>query len=444
MRDFIVLIILTICIIAAIRKPWQGVLSLAIFSYMNPHAFAWGFVRSLPVYMVLFLVVAVSTLITKDKQALPKDWRIPVFISLWAYFFITTQFAYFPEIAIQRFWFITKIYIPFFFTLMLINTREKLYYLIITIGASIGFLAVKGGLFAIAHGFSHRVYGPPGTQFYENNAFAVAVLISIPLLLVWRKQTPHKKIHLGLTLAVPVMYACSLSSWSRGALITMVVLTLILLRHSKHKSLAIPLVIGGTIFAIPYLPEEWFGRMHTLETYEEDESAMSRIKIWTDGWNHTLEHPFVGSGFEGWRWVGMRDWHSSYVEMFSEHGFIAFGLWLSLILGSVISLTRLPKLTKGIEGMEWVANYSFMVRLSIICYMTGTAFLGLSYWDLIYHLIFIAVLIKKFALEELAYREKHPDTNNSNDSSLATLKKQRTRSLSCIVNTVPSSKNNLP
>ncbi len=406
MRDFVVLIFLIASIIAAIRKPWHGVLSLAIFSYMNPHAFAWGFVRTLPVYLVLFLVVTFSTLFTKDKQSLPKDWRIPVFCLLWFYFFITTTQAYFPGLAWQRLWFISKIYLPFYFTLILINTREKLYYLIITIGLSIGLIAVKGGIFSILHGFSYRVYGPPGTQFYENNAFAVAVLISIPLLLLWRHQTTNQLCKKGITFSIPIIYACSLASWSRGALLTMGVLTLILIRHSKHKFLAIPLVFISAYLMFPYLPAEWTGRMKTLETYEQDASAMSRIQIWSDGWNHTLDHPFVGAGFEGWRYVGMRDWHNSYVEMFSEHGFIAFGLWLSLILGTLISLTRLPKLAKNIEGMDWVTNYCFMLRTSLICYMTGTMFLGLSYWDLLYHLIFISVLIKKFALEELAEKTK--------------------------------------
>jgi O-antigen ligase len=150
-----------------------------------------------------------------------------------------------------------------------------------------------------------------------------------------------------------------------------------------------------------------------LETYDTDQSAMGRIEAWTDGWNHTLEHPFTGAGFEGWREVTQRDWHSSYVEMFSEHGFIAFGLWLSMILGTVIGLTLLPKKTKNIEGMEWVAHYCFMLRTALICYMVGTAFLGLSYWDLLYHLIFIAVLIKKFALEELAEKSKSPHRTRS-------------------------------
>ena len=407
MRDYVVLIFLTGCIYAALKKPWLGVLSLAVFSYLNPHAYAWGFVRSLPVYYVLFLVVAFRTFTAKDKDSIPKDWRISVFILLWIYFAITSTQAYFPDIAWQRFWFITKIYLPFFFTLVLINTRFKLYCLVVTIATSIGIVAVKGGLFAILHGFSARVYGPPATQFEENNAFAVAMLICIPLLLIWQRETCNSLFKKGILLAIPIIYAASLCSWSRGALITMTVLTLMLILNSKHKLLAIPLVLVGAFFVKDYLPQEWFGRMHTLETYQEDSSAMSRIQAWTDGWNHTLEHPFVGAGFDGWREVTQRDWHSSYVEMFSEHGFIAFGLWLSLIVGTLISMTTLPKKTFQVEGMEWVANYCFMLRASLICYMVGTAFLGLSYWDLLYHLIFIAVLVKKIALEELATKQKN-------------------------------------
>ncbi len=406
MRDFVVLVFLVGCIYAALKKPWLGVLSLAVFSYLNPHAYAWGFVRSLPVYYVLFLVVCFRTLTAKDKDRLPKDWRITVFILLWLYFAITSTQAYFPDIAWQRFWFVTKIYLPFYFTLVLINTRFKLYCLIVTIAASIGVVAFKGGLFAILHGFSARVYGPPNTQFEENNAFAVAMLICIPLLLIWQRETINPLFKKGILFVIPIIYAASLSSWSRGALLTMAILTLILILNSKHKLLAIPLVVLGAFFVKDYLPQEWFGRMNTIETYQTDASAMSRVEAWTDGWNHTLEHPFVGAGFEGWMYVTQRDWHSSYVEMFSEHGFVAFGLWLSLILGTLVNLTNLPKKTSKFEGMEWVSNYCSMIRASLICYMVRTAFLGLSYWDLLYHLIFIAVLVKKFALKELVSKQK--------------------------------------
>ena len=408
MRDITVLIFITGCIIAALKKPWLGVLALAIFSYLNPHAYAWGFVRTLPLYYVLFLVVAFRTFTAKDQQSIPNDWRITVFVLLYIYFVITSTQAPYPDIVWPKFWIVTKVFIPFYFTLVLINTRYKLYWLIVAIAASIGIVAVKGGIFAIMSGFAYRVYGPPATQFEENNAFALAMLIDIPLLLIWQKETLSPSLKKGILLTIPIIYAASLSSWSRGALVTMVVLTLMLIWNSKRKYLAIPLVFAGAFFVKDYLPQEWFGRMNTIETYQEDSSAMGRVNAWIDGWNHTLEHPFFGAGFDGYAYVTSThlDWHSSYVEMFSEHGFLAFGLWFSLIVGTLISLTTLPNKTRHVEGMEWVTNYCFMLRASLICYMVGGAFLGLSYWDILYHLIFISVLVKKFALEELAIKQK--------------------------------------
>jgi hypothetical protein len=86
----------------------------------------------------------------------------------------------------------------------------------------------------------------------------------------------------------------------------------------------------------------------------------------------------------------------------AEHGLIAFAMWFSLLFGTLISLTRLPRLTRHIPEMGWVENYSLMLRASLVAYATGTVFLGLSYWDIFYHMVFIAVLTKQFALAELA------------------------------------------
>ena len=409
MRDITVLIFVTCCIIAAIKKPWLGVLSLAIFSYLNPHAYAWGFVRTLPLYYVLFLIVAFRTFTAKDRQPIPKDWRVLVLVLLWIYFVITSTQAPYPDIVWPKLWEVSKIFMPFYFNLVLINTRNKLYWLIVAIAASIGIVAVKGGIFAITSGFGYRVYGPPDTKLEENNAFALAMLMNIPLLLIWQKEELNPWLKKAVLCSIPIIYAASLSSWSRGALLAMIVLTLMLIWNSKRKYLVIPLIFAGAFFVKDYLPEEWVGRMNTIETYQEDESAMSRVITWTDGWNHTLEHPIFGAGFDGYAYVTSThlDWHSSYVEMFAEHGFIAFGLWLSLILGTLRSLTTLPKKTRHVEGMGWVTNYCFMLRASLICYMIGGAFLGLSYWDLLYHLIVISVLVKKFALEELAIKQKN-------------------------------------
>lgn len=402
MRDVAVLLFLVGCIIAAFRRPWLGVLGVAVFSYMNPHSYSWGFMRQFPAYQTLFIAVVAAFLVNgRDRQPLPKDWRIPAFFILWAYFLITTIDALVPRFAWLKLIEVSKIYLPFIFTLWLINTRQKLYYLILTIAASIGILAVKGGIWAVGTGFSHRVYGPPGTQFYENNAFAIATLMAIPLLILWLRETTNRKLKLALMAAVPLAFASAISSHSRGALLTMGVLVPLLLWHSKRKYLAIPVLAIGVWFGIDYLPEHWFQRMETLETYQEDASAQGRLEAWRDGINYALRHPLTGAGFEGWRWVTRRDWHSSYVEILAEHGVIAFALWFSLLFGTIISLTRILRRVRGLERMAWAQNWAQMLRASLVAYAVGTLFLGLSYWDIFYHLVFISVLFRKFVMEEL-------------------------------------------
>jgi len=404
MRDIAVFAFFVGSIGAAFWRPWLGVLALAVFSYMNPQTYAWGFIWRVPIYQILFIVVFFAALTTRDRQAMPRDWRITVFYMLWFYFLLTTLGATVPWAAWPKLIEVSKIYLPFILTLLLINTLKKLYYLIITIAVSIGLIAVKGGIWAIGSGFNNRVYGPPTTQFYENNAFAIAVLMTIPLLILWRRETKNRWIGYGLMAAIPLCFAAALSSWSRGALVAMSALAVVLIWDSKRKYLAIPLMMLGIYLALGQLPEEWFGRMKTMETYEEDSSAMGRIEAWRDGFKFAVDHPLLGAGFEGWRNVTRKDWHSSYIEILAEHGFVAFTMWFSLLFGTIISLTRLNIMTRKFPEMAWVNNYTTMLRASLIAYAVGTAFLGLSYWDIFYHMVFISVLVKKFAEEEMAER----------------------------------------
>jgi putative inorganic carbon (hco3(-)) transporter len=407
MRDIAVVILALGGIALAFRAPWLGVLALAFFGYMNPHTYAWGFSRALPIYLVLFIVVAISYLAdNEDRQPIPHDWRIPTFYLLWFWFFVTTLDAIAVNAAWPKLVEVSKIYLPLIFTLVLINTRQKLYYLIATIAASFGLIAVKGGLFAIATGFSYRTLGPEGSHFGGNNEFAIATLMAIPLVILCLREATHKPLKLVLMAAVPLMFASAVSSQSRGALVAMGALVPLLLWDSKRKYLAIPAIAIGVVLAFQFLPEEWFARMHSIRTYEEDASAMGRIEAWRDGLAYALANPLTGGGFNAWIWVTNRDWHSAYVEALAEHGFVGLGLWLSLVFGTMLSLTRLPRMAKGKPEMAWVANYSSMLRASLAAYAAGALFLGITYWDLLYHLVFVSVLVRKFALDELAQHGK--------------------------------------
>lgn len=406
MRDLAILFILLGLAWAAWLRPWLGVLGLALLAYLNPHAYGVGFIRTFPVYLTLFAVVALSLAWDvyrhRTLPRLPWDWRIAVFLLLWACFLFTTWHSQFPWAAWIKLSDISKIFLALLPTLLLIDSRQKLYYLVITIAISFGLVTLKGGYWATMTGFQDRVYGPPGSHFAGNNEFAVVMAMNIPLLVLWLREARHSGLRWSLMAIVGLSYAAVLSSWSRGGLITLGVTTLFLLWSGKRRHLMLPLLLAGAMLAFTVLPAKWFERMGTISTYEQDESASSRLEVWRVGFAYAREHPLTGAGFDGWIAVqpdpeGSIAWHSSYVQVVTEHGLLGFALWCLLIFGTMLSLTRLGWLARRARAPPWVGDYAVMLRASLAAYAAGGLFLGLAYWNLPYHLIVLSLLLGQLA-----------------------------------------------
>ena len=47
-----------------------------------------------------------------------------------------------------------------------------------------------------------------------------------------------------------------------------------------------------------FLPQKYIGRIRTIQTYEQDASAMGRINAWYFALNLAKDRPLVGGGFE--------------------------------------------------------------------------------------------------------------------------------------------------
>ena len=57
---------------------------------------------------------------------------------------------------------------------------------------------------------------------------------------------------------------------------------------------------------------------------------------------------------------------------------------------------RLPKRCKHDPDKKWAADLAAMIQVSLIGYAAGGTFLGMSYFDLPYHLMIILLLAAKF------------------------------------------------
>ena len=89
-----------------------------------------------------------------------------------------------------------------FVAMMLITNRERLHVLVWTIALSLGFYGVKGGIFTILHGGAHRVYGPEGSFFGDNNETGLALAMTVPLMYYLYRTSTHRFVRWGLIAAM--------------------------------------------------------------------------------------------------------------------------------------------------------------------------------------------------------------------------------------------------
>ncbi len=76
---------------------------------------------------------------------------------------------------------------------------------------------------------------------------------------------------------------------------------MLLLRDAKRRLLYIGAGRSrSALAAIPFLPSSFTNRMETIQGYQADESAGTRLAVWGWTWNYVLDHP-GGGGFEAYR-----------------------------------------------------------------------------------------------------------------------------------------------
>ncbi|MBE9520947.1 MAG: putative O-glycosylation ligase, exosortase A system-associated, partial [Proteobacteria bacterium] len=223
-------------------------------------------------------------------------------------------------------------------------------------------------------------------------------------------QAKNVWIHQGVTVAMLLTGIAAIGTQSRGALVGMAAMGTFLWLKSRNRifTLLSILVVVGALAVI--MPQEWYDRMSTIEAYEEDKSALSRINAWWMAFNIASTR-ITGGGFEAFVPWAIRhyapdpsmgaDAHSIYFEIMAEHGFIGFTMFMLLALFTWSTGSRIRRLAKHRSETRWAADLASMVQVSMIGYAASGAFLGLAYFDLYYTLIAIMVVCKLVVMEEI-------------------------------------------
>lgn len=406
MRDILVTAIVFGILPFVFKRPWIGILLFSWLGYMNPHRLCWGFAYDFPFAMIVAVTTLTAFLFSKEEKEMLWTRETVLLLIFVGWMLFTTFFAFYPDLAWLQWDKVWKIQLMVFMTAMILKDRMQVHWLIWIIALSLGFYGVKGGIFTIVHGGVYRVQGPYGTFIGGNNELALALVITIPLIRYLHLQAKAFWVRWGLASAMVLSAVAAIGSQSRGALLAMLAMGVFLWLKSRKKLATAAFMIVAIAIIGAVMPQEWYDRMNTIKTYQQDGSAQGRINAWYTALNVAKDR-ITGGGFNMFQPGVFRqyapdpdnvhDAHSIYFEVMGEQGFIGLALYTLLGILFWIRASQIVRACKNDPNRKWAADLAAMSQVSMVGFAAGGAFLGLAQFDLPYHLLIILVLTAKFS-----------------------------------------------
>ncbi|MDP3791833.1 MAG: O-antigen ligase family protein [Candidatus Omnitrophota bacterium] len=311
--------------------------------------------------------------------------------------------AAYPAIAVYMFDEFIRVAMLFFLMINVINNEDDLKQAAGVLVSVIFILVLYAYYRYKTEGFEYAV---PSVYYVDRNFFAESIVAVLPLAFTFYEESisKWKKIlFLGIT---GVMAGGIILTYSRGGLLAMVIVLAALFIKSRKKIMMIVTAILVLIIFLPHIGDKYTGRMGTIATYEEDPSAMIRIATWRSGINMLEKHTLLGVGagnfndlFIDYAPPEMKKYadytmsiHNMFLQIFSETGLLGGGLFIFIIISSLLGLLRLRKDNNALESdkrMNLALPYALGV--SLIGFCGAGFFLPGAYYG--YQYIIVALLV---------------------------------------------------
>lgn len=413
MRDLVLTAFVLGSIPFILRNPFIGLLMWIWLGIMNPHRLTWGFAYNLPFAQIVAITIFISILInTKKLYRFPLDRVTVMLICFVIWIGVSPLFSFHPD---KEFYFWSrafKIQLMVMVALLLVGNRDQLHKMVWVLALSVGFFGIKGGIFTIATAGTHRVWGPEGSFIFDNNTLALAIIMSVPLFRYLQLNTENKWIKRACLAAMMLCIISAIGSQSRGAFLGLAAMGIFLTMKSRQKGLIALLTLASLPIAWFLMPESWTARMSTIQTYDQDASAMGRINAWWTAWNLAVNRFPIGGGFAMYepdvflRYAPNPEnilvAHSIYFQILGEHGFMGLFLFLSVFGLTWINGNWVLRSTKNKPNFVWAHDLAAMCQVSLVGYAVGGAFLSLTYFDLPYYIVVILIVLRVIVRQELA------------------------------------------
>jgi putative inorganic carbon (hco3(-)) transporter len=247
----------------------------------------------------------------------------------------------------------------------------------------------------------------------DNNGVALGMLMLVPVFALLAQTTSRKWVRpCYWFLLIGVLYR-ALSTYSRGGFLASCFLAPIYWLQSRQRIRSLVVLLVMLIMVVPNLPDSFWARINTIETYEEDEdaSALGRLHFWQVALLMAQAHPILGVGFNAFslaydeydfsqgRYGRMRAVHSSFFGLIGELGYLGLALFAIVLFSAFRSCHRISKIVLYHPELSHFQLAATSLSLSFVVFLVGGSFLNFQYQEILWHYIFLSFVLENLALQ---------------------------------------------
>jgi len=436
MRDLLILCLLPVMLYTMAQRPFIAVGMWLWTALFFPNGWLYGFATIIRFNLLFTGVAMLSYLVYKHKPKvqLGSTGALVLLFLLWTTFSTITTIGV-PDVAWEYWSRFFKVVMLFVFVVLTIKDKLHIDFVLWCVVLSVGFYADLEALKFVASGGGHKIVGMSGHVLGDRNELSVAFVMTLPLCyyLLGEYGQRSKLLRLALLGTMAALAVAVIGTQSRGGFIALMALVGYMYIKSDRKIL-MTVLIAAIVLGLSYLvSSDWSSRIDTIATAENDDSFMGRVVAWKLSFIMAMNHPFFGGGFKSleyfpnwanlskdfftysWFYTGSalpnttvaRAAHSVYFQVLGEHGFVGLALYLGALAGSFFKAGKVSRSARRAGAPAWIATVATMLQLSIFAFGLGGAALSFAYFDLIFALFGLVLVLEQRVLPAaLAQRKR--------------------------------------
>lgn len=414
MGRLVFILLLLLAALWSLRRPWIGVAASYLVAILTPQSvWYWHFEGLRPaLWLLVPTLLGFAVALARGRLTLEPllNRRIALLAGLWVFFVVSYLFGPYVQVdgpyrfsdAQWAFETINKVLLLCFVACVCIDDQRKVRALAGVLIVSSVYLVYWANSQYLSGQVFGRLAGPvdvTGTGIYaDENTFAMLFVIAQPFL--WYAGFAVRKavVRYGLWLVIPFAWHAVFLTASRGGLVGLVVVTLLIALRSSRKALGLLLIPALVVAYVWQAGDLMKSRAGTIDEFRTESSAATRLEAWQAALNMVGAHPVTGVGlasfgpaFPYYSSKEPREAHNTFLQVAGESGAFAGLALLLLVGGSLYALWRNAARLRARGSVDGSGHILLLLNEATLVSLCGFSvcalFLSLQMYEILYFLL---------------------------------------------------------